>query len=148
MSYTAPVEALETAPRRGYRFLAIAAIATLAVGWLVYLGLRGNTSYYMEVDDLLNKGAATYNQQTRVAGKVEPGSIRREGSQLEFVAADTTGKIKVAYDGVVPDIFKDNVEVVVEGRYTPQGVFQAHTLLAKCPSKFEAAPAAAGVETQ
>jgi cytochrome c-type biogenesis protein CcmE len=44
----------------------------------------------------------------------------------------------------VPDIFKDNVEVVVEGVYDRDGVFAADTLLAKCPSKFESKPGAVG----
>jgi cytochrome c-type biogenesis protein CcmE len=31
------------------------------------------------------------------------------------------------------------VTVVVEGRYTGQGLFQAQSLLTKCPSKFQSA---------
>jgi cytochrome c-type biogenesis protein CcmE len=39
--------------------------------------------------------------------------------------------------GPVPDIFGEEVQVVVEGKVGPDGTFQASTLLAKCPSKFE-----------
>src|SRR3712207_1888218 len=37
----------------------------------------------------------------------------------------------------VADIFGDEVQVVVEGKYNADGTFVANTLLAKCPSKFE-----------
>ncbi len=53
--------------------------------------------------------------------------------------ADEGGALPVTYRGAVPDIFGPDIEVVVEGKWTPGGVFVADTLLAKCPSKFEAA---------
>ncbi|MDQ3328969.1 MAG: cytochrome c maturation protein CcmE, partial [Chloroflexota bacterium] len=59
---------------------------------------------------------------------------------ITFTAADDTGRVQVTYGGVVPDIFKDNVEVVLEGSYGSDRVFNADTLLAKCPSKFESDP--------
>jgi cytochrome c-type biogenesis protein CcmE len=43
----------------------------------------------------------------------------------------------VQYKGIIPDIFKDGVEAVVEGLYTPENVFNANVLLAKCPTKYE-----------
>ncbi len=49
----------------------------------------------------------------------------------------------VIYKGVVPDTVRAGTQVVVEGHYV-QGVFQASTLLAKCPSKFQAATPSAG----
>ena len=54
---------------------------------------------------------------------------------VRFIMADEGGSIPVVYRGLVPDIFGPNIQVVVEGKYT-NGVFQASTLLAKCPSKF------------
>jgi cytochrome c-type biogenesis protein CcmE len=53
-------------------------------------------------------------------------------------------RLQVIYRGVVPDVFGPHADVVVEGRLTSSDVFEASTLLAKCPSKFEAeAPGAA-----
>jgi cytochrome c-type biogenesis protein CcmE len=45
----------------------------------------------------------------------------------------------VAYHGIIPDTFVDDAAVVVEGQLQDDGTFRAHTLLAKCPSKYEAA---------
>lgn len=143
----ATADAASTAPSalriRGSRFLILALIAAGAVAFLVFKGMSGSTVYYLQVSELLNRGPAVQGQQVRVAGKVVPGSIQREGTVLRFAASDGTGQVPVVYDGVVPDIFKDDVEVVVEGQYTPSGGFQATTLLAKCPSKFESQPMAA-----
>ena len=43
--------------------------------------------------------------------------------------------------GIIPDTFVDEADVVVEGARRPDGVFEATTLLAKCPSKYESAQA-------
>ena len=50
--------------------------------------------------------------------------------------ADKT--LRVQFKGALPDTFKEDVEVIVEGRFTPDGqVFVAKTLVTKCPSKYE-----------
>jgi hypothetical protein len=50
---------------------------------------------------------------------------------------DSGGRLPVVFGGVAPGIFAEQIDVVVEGRYTPEGVFHATTLLTKCPSRFE-----------
>ena len=66
---------------------------------------------------------------------------RRRALSLErprVLVYDGSGKVPVYYrGGPVPDIFGDEVQVVVEGKYNADGTFVANTLLAKCPSKFE-----------
>ena len=51
---------------------------------------------------------------------------------------DGTRALPILYSKEIPDTFVDRSEVVVEGAMRPDGVFVAHTLLAKCPSKYEA----------
>ncbi len=133
------VEAMEPTGR-SYRFLIVGIAVTLAVALLVFRSMQGNTAYYLKVSELLGEGTRAYNQEVRVSGKVLPGSIHRTPTLLTFTAYDPTGRIKVEYGGVVPDIFKENIDVVVEGKYDPQGVFEASTLLAKCPSKYQSSP--------
>jgi|DewCreStandDraft_2_1066082.scaffolds.fasta_scaffold00019_241 cytochrome c-type biogenesis protein CcmE len=117
-----------------------AAVVALAAGFLIFNGLRSASVYYLTVSELQAKGPAAYQQPARVAGVVRPGSIQRlsGGLAVRFVLEDQSGAMPVEYRGVVPDIFGDHTEVVVEGRYTESGVFVAKTLLAKCPSRFEA----------
>lgn len=134
--------------RRSNRRLQLAVVALVlvgAVGYLVYSGLRTNV-YYQTVNELQAAGATEAGRQVRVAGDVAAGSIVREdsGSVVHFTITDGSGSMPVVYQGAIPDIFQPGIQVVVEGKYQPGGEFTATTLLAKCPSKFQAAtPAAA-----
>jgi cytochrome c-type biogenesis protein CcmE len=134
--------AIRAAPTGGPRLKLLVAGGALALGlaYLVLTGLQTSTVYYLTVGELLAKGASLQGQQVRVAGDVTPGSVRKEeaGLAISFLVQDGSGQIPVYYrGGPVPDIFGDEVQVVVEGKYGPDGTFVASTLLAKCPSKFE-----------
>ena len=117
------------------RFVAGSAVILLAVAYLVYVGLGTATVYYFTVGELQAKGPSA--EIVRVGGAVEHGSIVREGAAVRFAVVDGGGRLPVVYGGVIPDIFAEQIDVVVEGRYTPEGVFRATTLLTKCPSRFE-----------
>ncbi len=121
------------------KLIVVAAVIVAAVAYLVFTAVQTSAVYYMTVSELLGAGHAIQGQPVRVAGNVVAGSIRQETGALvvHFEAEDATGRIPVTYRGVLPDIFGDGVEVVVEGKYQENGVFTASTLLAKCPSKFE-----------
>ena len=75
------------------------------------------------------------------------GSIQKDldASRVDFVIQDEASvdsRLAVHYPQIdVPDLFKDGAEVVVEGRLDGDSDFHATNLLAKCPSKFEAAAA-------
>jgi len=130
--------------RRRKRFplgFLLGGIAILAaVIYLVYANTQANAVYYMTVNELKNCTTCT-TQSVRVAGVVQPGSIVRDDQKelIRFVIAAGGQALPVTYTGVVPDIFRPGIEVVVEGHYSGQGPFQAQTLLAKCPSKFQSA---------
>lgn len=134
--------AVVTLPRqRGLPVRAVSvAVVVVALGYLITTGLSSATVYYVTVGEFLagSGDAGAPHKPVRVSGNVVPGSIERQGGVVRFVMADPSGSLPVEYRGVVPDIFGDDVQVVVEGRPDGVGGFQAKTLLAKCPSKFEA----------
>jgi cytochrome c-type biogenesis protein CcmE len=111
-----------------------------AVLYLVYANTQANAVYYMTVNELKSCTTCT-TQSVRVAGVVQAGSVVRDDSKQLVNFAITAGgqSLSVIYSGIIPDIFRPGIQVVVEGHYTGQGPFQAQTLLAKCPSKFQAA---------
>ncbi len=130
----------------------LAGIAVLgAVLYLVYANTQANAVYYMTVPELKHCTTCA-TQSVRVAGYVQAGSIKYDDrtQSISFVIEDSHQTLPVVYGGVVPDIFRAGVQVVVEGHYnynatTGTQPFQAQTLLAKCPSKFQSAsPAAQG----
>src|SRR5262245_52867882 len=101
----------------------------------------GGFAYYVTVDEFLEKGAPAGH--FRVNGKVRPGSVERldSGRRVHFAIVDpaTQATLPVDFSGIIPDTFVDDADVVVEGKRREDGVFEARTLLAKCPSKYEAA---------
>ena len=118
----------------------------LAMGYLGYVAFSGAAMYYLTVDELLARGAAAYGEDVRLSGKVLPDSVETDPATntLRFSIADkknTTGtSIPVVYSGVVPDAFKPDADVVLEGKLTTAGTFEADNLLVKCPSKYQARP--------
>jgi cytochrome c-type biogenesis protein CcmE len=121
-------------------FLLGGVIILAAVGYLIYANTQSNAVYDMTVSEL-RQCASCLGQAVRVEGTVQQGSIEHDDTmqQLTFVISDGKQSLPVAYSGVVPDIFNVGIQVVIEGRYTGQGTFQAQTLLTKCPSKFTVA---------
>lgn len=117
----------------------------LGIAYLIVTALQTSTVYYITVGELLARGTTAQAQQVRLAGDVVPGSVEKidAGLAIRFLVHDGSGQMPVFYKGgPVPDIFGDEVQVVVEGKVGPDGTFQASTLLAKCPSKFETDAAA------
>jgi cytochrome c-type biogenesis protein CcmE len=127
-------------PVRSAQVIIAAVVVIAAIGYLIYTGFQSTSVYYMTVTELKASGgspAGHSSSDIRVAGIVQDNSVQRVPGDptVKFTMADEGGSIPVVYKGLVPDIFGPNIQVVVEGKYT-NGVFQAATLLAKCPSKF------------
>jgi cytochrome c-type biogenesis protein CcmE len=108
------------------------------------------TDYYHTPSEFLEKAELYVNMSVRVNGKVVAGSILRGTSSdevglpvVDFTLGDSLRTLDVRYVGTaVPDAFRDGADVVVEGDYLPEGRIDAKQLLVKCPSKYEALPAA------
>lgn len=119
--------------------LAGAAIAG-AILYLVLANTGASAEYYLTIGEL--RACKTCGAQAvRVAGQVAAKSVARDakGQVARFTITDQGQSLPVAYGGIVPDVFRPGITVVVEGRVAADGVFHAQTLLAKCPSKFQSA---------
>ena len=125
------------------KILVVGTALVLGVCYLILTGMQTSTVYYLTVGELLAKGPSVHCRQLRVAGDVTPGSVHKDeaGLALRFVIQDDSSQLPVSYrGGPVPDIFGEDVQVVIEGKYAADGTFVASTLLAKCPSKFDSTP--------
>src|SRR6185503_1046764 len=131
---------------RNRRFIIGAAIIVAAVAYLVYTGIRETSVYYLTIDELLSRREAVAGEGLRVAGRVGSNSVDWNAATLDlkFRLADFEDKhgVPVAYNGVLPDMFAEGRDVIVEGTYARDGSFHARTLLTACPSKYEAEAAA------
>lgn len=107
-------------------------VAVLAVALvLVLFAMRGGIVYFYTPSDLATKKLEP-GQRFRLGGLVKDGSVvRGGGTKVKFAVTDTIGTVPVAYDGVLPDLFREGQGVVTEGRLDAAGVFQADSVLAK-----------------
>jgi cytochrome c-type biogenesis protein CcmE len=123
---------------RYLRFGAVIAVIVVSLAYLAYTGVQDSKSYYVTIKELNGMGSDAYSKRLRVAGNVEPGSIKRQGTHLEFLLAEEGKTIPVVYTGseAPPDTFKDNAQALAEGKYGRDGVFHASNIQAKCASKY------------
>ena len=89
-------------------------------------------------------GSQVYTRNLRVAGSVQPGTIKRDGAHAQFVLVENDRRLQVAYTGdePPPDTFKDNSQALAIGHYGRDCVFHATVLQAKCASKNAPKPGA------
>ena len=124
--------------RRYLRFGAVIAVIVVALGYLAYTGVQDSKSYYVTIKELNGMGNGAYSKRLRVAGNVAPGSIKRQGTHLEFLLVEQDRTLPVVYSGTEapPDTFKDNAQALAEGKFGRDGVFHATNIQAKCASKY------------
>ena len=66
----------------------------------------------------------------KLGGMVKTGSVIRNGTKIKFIATDFVKEVPVIFDGVPPDLFKEDSGVVVLG-YFLDGMFEAEEIFAK-----------------
>jgi cytochrome c-type biogenesis protein CcmE len=125
------------------RWVVLGALAVVIA--LVASTMRGSAFVYSKyVDEVANSPAERARwtgRMLRVEGLVAPGSIEhRPGTrEFRFRVERNHATLAVYYQGIVPDTFRDCAGVTVRGVLQPDGSFRAEEIVAKCPSKYEAA---------
>ena len=124
------------------KFTVASLIIVGAIFYLIFTGVSQTSVYYLTVSELMDrKETISFDDGVRVSGTVVPGSIERHDShfKVNFKMTDSKKDILVHYEGIIPDMFKDNVDIVVEGTMDRgDNILTANTLLTSCPSKYEA----------
>ncbi|MDE2888812.1 MAG: cytochrome c maturation protein CcmE [Gemmatimonadota bacterium] len=129
---------------RKVKFISGFAVIVACLVFLVVSSSQKMSMYYLTVTELEARETEFVNKRIKLAGKVTPGTIRKLPDRIvEFEiwepleGAAFSTKRQVVYAGIVPDTFRDEADVVLEGEVGGNGRFRADTLLAKCPSKYE-----------
>lgn len=130
-------------PGRRLLLLALAVLAILA--YFASTAFRGSAVYYYTVEEALERQAAFTGQTLRINGRLVPESFRRDPDTAvaRFVLVDEAGQtegVTVVFQGPVPDLFfNPQSQIVVQGTFRADGLFQAEQVMVKCPSKYSAA---------
>jgi cytochrome c-type biogenesis protein CcmE len=108
--------------------------------YLVWGGIGQNLVYFLTPSELLAKGTTAYGSNLRLGGMVEAGSVRwnAETRELRFRLKDDTQTVEVLSSGAPPQMFSEGIGAVVEGVWSPEGVFRSHNLMVKHSNEYRA----------
>ena len=90
--------------------------------------LNSNIVYFISPTELIEQNKI--NQRLRLGGLVKSNSISVIGTIINFDVTDGNNSVSVKYEGLLPDLFKEDQGVIVEGKFDSNS-FNADNLLAK-----------------
>ncbi|HEY7983552.1 MAG TPA: cytochrome c maturation protein CcmE [Ktedonobacterales bacterium] len=133
-----PAEAPRRRRKLPWSFVVAGLAVAGALAYLIAVNTAASAAYYMSIQQLRACHDCS-SRIVRVAGAVQANSIVRDNATqtVRFNMVQGADVLPVSYSGIVPDIFRAGITVVVEGKPGTSPVFHAQTLLAKCPSKFQ-----------
>ena len=102
-----------TRKRRIYNILFVLLFSMSGIFMILY-SLNTNLDYFFTPSELNNKEISS-NKRIKIGGMVLSGSVKRQGSVISFVITDYENSIDVIYEGIVPDLFKEDSGVVALG---------------------------------
>jgi len=106
-------------------------VASVAVAaGLVLNAFQSNLVFFYSPSQVVAKEAPA-GRTFRVGGLVKEGSVKRNGTEVQFAVTDTAQTMQVKYVGILPDLFKEGKGVVAQGQVGADGVFVAREVLAK-----------------
>ena len=102
---------------------------------LLFVNLRDNLVYFYSPTDI-SEGKNEDLKKIRIGGMVVNGSIERnikikDGKKLEninFKITDYANSVDINYVGILPDLFKEDQGVIVEGKFDEKRFFASKVL--------------------
>jgi cytochrome c-type biogenesis protein CcmE len=103
---------------------------------LMLAAFNDNLVFFYSPSDLAEKAVGP-ERRIRIGGLVEDQSlVREDGRRVTFRVTDGKSQLKVTYDGLLPDLFREGQGIVAEGKLRGDGVFVASNVLAKHDEKY------------
>jgi cytochrome c-type biogenesis protein CcmE len=103
---------------------------------LVLTALKDSIVFFNSPSDVVEKRIAP-GTRIRLGGLVKPGTLERgDNLAVRFEVTDGNNGIKVAYQGILPDLFREGQGVITEGALDGAGLFKADSVLAKHDEKY------------
>jgi cytochrome c-type biogenesis protein CcmE len=156
---------MESKPNRT-KFLIGGLLIIAAVAYLIFSSTQANAQFFLTIDEIHQKSAEIGDRELRVSGAVIGDSITYDPQTLtlEFTVAHVPGdnkeieaqgglaevlheavtdpgrsRMQVVYNGVKPDLLRNEAQAIMTGHMGADGKFYAEELLLKCPTKYEEA---------
>ena len=118
-------------PRKKRILMVCIMIAGISVAALLILtAFEKNLMYFYSPTEIIN-GEAPQSRSFRIGGLVVSDTVIRNPDDLKvsFVLTDTVHEIKVIYDGILPDLFREGQGIVANGKLKSENVFVADEVL-------------------
>ena len=110
-------------------------VLALAVA-LVLFALKDSIVFFNSPTDVVERHVAA-GTRIRLGGLVKPGTLQRgDELRVRFEVTDGKSVIAVAYQGILPDLFREGQGVIAEGALDVNGVFKADSVLAKHDERY------------
>ncbi|MFY9969110.1 MAG: cytochrome c maturation protein CcmE [Roseiarcus sp.] len=124
---------------RRSRRLALIAVALAVIGFaagIALYALRDNIVFFYSPSEVAEK-AVQPGARLRIGGLVKADTlVKSSGQNVAFVVTDGAHELKVAYQGLLPDLFREGQGVVAEGVLAAPGELRAETILAKHDERY------------
>jgi cytochrome c-type biogenesis protein CcmE len=127
--------------KRGKLGMVIGALVVVSgIGYLLSGAIGENLVYFLTPGELLAKGSQVYDRPLRLGGQVAPSSVKWDAHTLDlrFTLQDSDGSVEVHARKAPPQMFREGMGVVVEGRYTKAGIFESTNLMVKHSNEYRA----------
>jgi cytochrome c-type biogenesis protein CcmE len=138
-------EAVSTPPvdrKTAWKIVASVVIVIGAVSSLLYASMKEEIQLWKSPDEVQAAPHAFDGKRLNVGGHVLSLTGDRKTLDYRFEIESRAPRphaiVKAHYRGLVPDTFKTGGEVVATGKLAANGILEAETIMAKCPSKYEA----------
>jgi cytochrome c-type biogenesis protein CcmE len=154
MAQLAPTPQVDEEPvaleRKGrtWLWIVVGSILVIGIGFAATSMLGQSVVFYKTPTEV----AAAPGEHVRLAGTLVAKSVTTTPGSTKFTLTDGTTRINVVYQGsattAITTASQPGTQMVAEGELGTDGVFKATTLLAKCPSKFQAGSSGTGAASQ
>jgi cytochrome c-type biogenesis protein CcmE len=120
-----------TRKQRRFTLIGSAGLVLALAAGLVLFALRDSVAFFRSPTEVAEQKVKP-GERFRLGGLVEAGTVDKGvGDRVAFAVTDGKATVKVAYQGILPDLFREGQGVVTEGTLQADGSFKADTVLAK-----------------
>jgi len=146
------------------KFIVGGLLIIAAIVYLIVSSTQASAQYFLTIEELQAKGNSVAGRELRISGAVVGDTIQYDSKTLTltFTVANVPGdnnqieaqgglaavlhaavidpnraRLQVVYNGVKPDLLRNEAQAIMTGRMGEDGKFHAEELLLKCPTKYE-----------
>lgn len=98
---------------------------------------KENTIYYYSTSEILNENVNNSQERIRLGGLVKKGTLNKSTNGMTvFIVSDGATDIVVHFEGTIPDLFQEDIGVILEGSLIGK-IFMSDEMLVKHDNEYK-----------